>query len=176
MSNYLPFLTLRQDATGRNGLSSLQKCTAAIRQLAYAAPGDSLDEYMWMGESTALKCLHEICRSMITVYGDRYLRTPNAAVLNACYKCMKKDMASRECWEVSIACIGSGGMAGCITNDTIGFHSSRVTRTRDPVRRKFAQRQEAARKDVERAFRVLQARWAVVRNPARSYFKETFLI
>ncbi|XP_057779674.1 uncharacterized protein LOC130998259 [Salvia miltiorrhiza] len=42
----------------------------------------------------------------------------------------------------------------------------------DPVRRKFAQRQEAVRKDVERAFGVLQARWAVVRNPAQSYFKE----
>ncbi|XP_057775260.1 uncharacterized protein LOC130994238 [Salvia miltiorrhiza] len=79
MSNYSPFFTLRQDATGRNGISPLQKCTAAIRQLAYAAPGDSLDEYMRMGESTALECLHEFCRSMIAVYGDRYLRTPNAA-------------------------------------------------------------------------------------------------
>ncbi|CAN0865478.1 Protein ANTAGONIST OF LIKE HETEROCHROMATIN PROTEIN 1 [Linum grandiflorum] len=33
----------------------------------------------------------------------------------------------------------------------------------------FAERQEGYRKDVERAFGILQARWAIVRNPARSW-------
>ncbi|CAN1298465.1 Protein ANTAGONIST OF LIKE HETEROCHROMATIN PROTEIN 1 [Linum perenne] len=33
----------------------------------------------------------------------------------------------------------------------------------------FAERQEGYRKDVERAFGILQSRWAIVRNPARSW-------
>ena len=37
----------------------------------------------------------------------------------------------------------------------------------------FAQRQEAVRKNVERAFGVLQARFAVVRGPAKQWDPET---
>ena len=35
----------------------------------------------------------------------------------------------------------------------------------------FAQRQEAARKDVERAFEVLQARFALVRGPTKQWIR-----
>ncbi|XP_047961645.1 uncharacterized protein LOC125206433 [Salvia hispanica] len=43
--------TLRSDATGRPGLSTYQKCTAAIRQLAYAGPADMFDEYLQMARN-----------------------------------------------------------------------------------------------------------------------------
>ena len=44
----------KRDALGRLGLSSLQKCTAAIRMLAYGLPADACDEYVRIGETTAL--------------------------------------------------------------------------------------------------------------------------
>jgi hypothetical protein len=43
---------------------------------------------------------------------------------------------------------------------------------RDQKESRFAQEQEAARKDVKRAFAVLQSRWAIVRHPARTWSRE----
>ena len=40
------------DATSRLGLSTLQKCDAAIRMLAYGVPADACDENVRLGERT----------------------------------------------------------------------------------------------------------------------------
>jgi hypothetical protein len=50
-----------------------------------------------------------------------------------------------------------------------------VKTVRNPIYRKkavFARAQEAARKDIERAFNVLQARWVVVRGPAYDWDRD----
>nr|XP_029732097.1 uncharacterized protein LOC115268186 [Aedes albopictus] len=70
------YFVQRPDATGKMGLSSIQKCTAALRQLAYGSPSDAIDEYVRMGESTARKCLVEFCKTVIHIFGDEYLRSP----------------------------------------------------------------------------------------------------
>ncbi|XP_055541663.1 uncharacterized protein LOC129727652 [Wyeomyia smithii] len=71
------YFVLRPDATGKLGLTGLQKCTAAKRQLAYGCPADSVDEYTRMSESTARNCLLEFCRTIDNLYGAEYLRSPN---------------------------------------------------------------------------------------------------
>ncbi|XP_056860080.1 uncharacterized protein LOC130508539 [Raphanus sativus] len=65
-----------EDAAGRSGLSPLQKCTAAIRQLAYGSAADTVDEYVRLGETTARKCLHQFTAGIIHLFGDQYLRRP----------------------------------------------------------------------------------------------------
>jgi hypothetical protein len=43
---YDDYFIAKQDSVGKVGLSSYQKCTAAIRMLAYGVAGDYVDEYI----------------------------------------------------------------------------------------------------------------------------------
>jgi len=52
-----PYFVQKPDATGKMGLSPLQKVTAALRMLAYGVSGDLVDEYVRIAESTAVECL-----------------------------------------------------------------------------------------------------------------------
>ncbi|XP_010495298.1 PREDICTED: uncharacterized protein LOC104772369 [Camelina sativa] len=74
LSTKVEYFRQSQDATGRASLSPIQKCTAAIRQLAYGTSSDTVDEYVRIGGSTARKCLHEFTAAIIQLFGDEYLR------------------------------------------------------------------------------------------------------
>jgi hypothetical protein len=52
VTEYDNYFQAKYDCTVKIGFSSYQKCFAAIRQLAYGVPGDLLDDYMRMSEST----------------------------------------------------------------------------------------------------------------------------
>ena len=53
-----PYFNLKLDVVGVVGFSSIQKCTAAMRMLAYGAPADTHDDYLRMSESTAIECMY----------------------------------------------------------------------------------------------------------------------
>jgi hypothetical protein len=57
LSETSPYFSERYDATDRAGLTVLQKCTAALLQLAYGMVADTIDEYLELGKTIVLKCL-----------------------------------------------------------------------------------------------------------------------
>jgi len=73
LGEWSPFFTQRRDAINREGLSPLQKCTAAIRMLAYGVPADQTNEYIKIGASTTLLCLEQFTEGVIAKFGERYL-------------------------------------------------------------------------------------------------------
>uniref|UniRef100_A0A0D3AV34 DDE Tnp4 domain-containing protein n=1 Tax=Brassica oleracea var. oleracea TaxID=109376 RepID=A0A0D3AV34_BRAOL len=186
----------RRDATGRFGHFPLQKATAAIRMMAYGCPADAVDEYLRLGETTALLCLEHFAQGIINLFGDEYLRRPTPEDLQRLL----------DIGEIR----GFSGMIGsivCTLNDinildrspvfddisqgralkvnyivngheyhlayylTDGIYPKWATFVQSiplPQGSKvslFAIHQEVVRKDVKRAFGVLQARFAVVKNP-----------
>ncbi|XP_062209178.1 uncharacterized protein LOC133910957 [Phragmites australis] len=78
VENHDPWFRQKRDATGKLGLSPLQKMTAAIRQLAYGVSSDAVDEYVRIGGSTAMLALTKFVEAVVFLFSDEYLRSPTA--------------------------------------------------------------------------------------------------
>jgi hypothetical protein len=59
-------------------ISHIQKVLGAFRMLAYDISVDFLDDYVKMGESTIIELLKHFVKAVIDLFGDKYLRAPNA--------------------------------------------------------------------------------------------------
>ncbi|XP_042024088.1 uncharacterized protein LOC121771368 [Salvia splendens] len=66
----------RRDAAGRQSLSSLQKCTGAMRVLAYGTSSDVVDEYLRMSSTATRDSLMHFVDGVISCFGATYLRRP----------------------------------------------------------------------------------------------------
>uniref|UniRef100_A0A0D3BBI7 DDE Tnp4 domain-containing protein n=1 Tax=Brassica oleracea var. oleracea TaxID=109376 RepID=A0A0D3BBI7_BRAOL len=217
LSNEVYFFRPKKDGLGRDGLSSLQKCTAAIRVLAYGSTADTIDEYLRLGETATRSCLENFVEGIIYLFGDEYLRRPTPADLQRLldigeHRGFPRMIGSIDCmhwewkncptaWKWQYSCV-SGTLNDInvldrspVFDDIIKGQAPQVTFTvngrechmayyltdgiylkwatfiqsipipKGPKVVLFAQPQEAVRKDVERAFRVVQARFAIVKNP-----------
>jgi hypothetical protein len=244
------YFVQKMDGIGKLGLSTLQKVVAAFRMLAYGTSADSTDEYVRIGESTVIECLKRFCRAIVEVYGDEYLRSPNADdVVRLLQKgeergfpgmlgsldCMHwkwkncptawagqysgrhggptiilEAVASYDLWiwhayfglpgsNNDINVLQSSNLFDNLTlgiappahytiqgkNYDVGYYLAdgiypkwptlvqTISKSEDKKKQYFAMMQEACRKDVERAFGVLQSRFAIIKGPARFWDKRT---
>ncbi|XP_033138798.1 uncharacterized protein LOC117129323 [Brassica rapa] len=197
LSTEVDFFRQKTDGLGRLGLSTLQKCTAAIRLLAYGTAADTVDEYLRLGETTSRSCLENFVEGIIQLFGEEYLRSPSPADLQRLldigeYRGFPGMIGSIDCTLNDINVLDRSpvfddiinGQAPQVTYSVNGreYHLAyyltdgiypkwatfiqSISLPQGPKAVLFAQNQEAVRKDVERAFGVLQARFAIVKNPA----------
>ncbi|XP_050259469.1 uncharacterized protein LOC126704472 [Quercus robur] len=167
-----PYFVQKRNAANTLRLSSLQKMTAAIRMLAYGVSADFMDEYIRIGETTAIKSLKKFVKAVVSIFSEEYLRSPN-----------NNDIARLLAVGQHRGFPGMLGSINCmhwkLNNCPNGIYPSWATFVKtilapqDRKRQHFASAQEAVRKDVERAFGVLQARFAIVRGPTRFFHLET---
>ncbi|XP_052304121.1 uncharacterized protein LOC112325534 [Populus trichocarpa] len=174
-----PYFKQMTDALGVLGLSCLQKVTTAHRILAYDIPADLTDEYLQIGESTAIESLRAFVKAIVEVFGDWYLRAPNEADVCRLLSIGEKRgfPAEGRTALVNYTINGHEYTMGYYLADEIYPNWSTfvktIPRSLGAKRKYFASKQESARKDVERAFGVLQSRFAIVRGPVRYWDEET---
>ncbi|KAI7953618.1 hypothetical protein MJO28_006165 [Puccinia striiformis f. sp. tritici] len=239
-----PYFVQKADCTGKIGLSSFQKITSALRQLAYGCAMDATDEYCRTSESTARQTLRIFCNTINNLYANEYLRTPTAndlirmldvnntrgfpgcigsldcmhwawkncpSALAGQYKGKEKrptvvleavadqrlwiwhtffgtagalndinildrsplfeDQLAGTAWDVEFKVCGRHYKHAYYLVDGIYPSWSTLIKAKgvsqDEQSQHFQKLQEAFRKDIERAFGVLQARWAIITIPAR---------
>ncbi|XP_024972712.1 uncharacterized protein LOC112511324 [Cynara cardunculus var. scolymus] len=170
----------RRDGCGKFGLSCYQKVTAVFRMLSYGVAADATDEYVKIGESTVLEAFKRFCRAIVEVFGERYLRTPNANDVARLLQVGEQrgfpGMLAGTAPPANYVIKGKSYNMGYYLAD--GIYPKWVTLVqsihdpRGPKKQYFAKKQEVCRKDVKRAFGVLQSRFAIVAGLARLWRKK----
>nr|XP_023920673.1 uncharacterized protein LOC112032148 [Quercus suber] len=182
------YFVQKRNSANKLGLSSLQKITAALRMLAYGVSGDLIDEYVRIGETTALESLKKFVTAVIDVFSEEYLRKPNNEDIARLLAHGERrgfpershvfnELAEGRAPAVHYSINGHDYTMGYYLADGIYPKWATFVKTIPAPQghkyKLFAAAQEACRKDVERAFGVLQARFTIVRGPARFFHLET---
>ncbi|GJR86504.1 ALP1-like protein [Tanacetum coccineum] len=166
----------QDDCTGKVSISSLIKCTSAIRQMAYEVVPDSLDEYLEMGATTA--------RDSLRIFYWSWANCPVAYRAQFCRDdgldpfLLLEAVASNDLW-IWHAFFGVSGMNNDVNvlRQSPLFNDLKSGRAPDvpfvannvPYKRGYYLTGGIYPqwKDVERAFGVLKQKWKLIKYPAR---------
>nr|GEZ00802.1 hypothetical protein [Tanacetum cinerariifolium] len=86
VSNHDAYFHSNTDCTGREDISSLIKCTYAIRQLAYGVNASFLDEYVHISERSSCKAIGHFFQAVMEIYGHGYFRKPMVTDIKKLYR------------------------------------------------------------------------------------------
>ncbi|CAN1145721.1 hypothetical protein LINPERHAP2_LOCUS14843 [Linum perenne] len=147
VKNHDPYFQTTNDCTGRQSFSALQKCTSTMRILAYGTTTGNTDEYLRIGTLNDINFLDRspIFHEVLEGKAQRVQFTVNGSTYNMGYH------------------LNDGIYPNWAT-----FIKS-IPLPQELKHKLFAKKQDAARKDVERAFGVLQARFAIINGPSRMW-------
>ncbi|XP_044955290.1 uncharacterized protein LOC123405808 [Hordeum vulgare subsp. vulgare] len=165
----------KRSASGALGLHPLQKMPAAMRMLTYGIAADGADEYIRSAEATNLESCKKFVIKVCELFWERYLRSPNEQDIARLLAIGEERgfPAEGETPEVNYSINDHQYTMGYyLADDIYPKWATFVKSIPAPDTRKnktFAKKQEGARKDVERAFGVLQSRFAIIRGPAKGW-------
>lgn len=77
VQNHDNYFVQKRNATNVLGLSCLQRVTTAFRMLTNGVAADATDEYICIGESTAIESLRNFVKAVVEIFENEYLRSPN---------------------------------------------------------------------------------------------------
>ncbi|KAF8389925.1 hypothetical protein HHK36_024444 [Tetracentron sinense] len=169
--------------------------TVAVRILAYGLSADHCDEYLKIGKSIVIESLKHFCEAIIALYEGQYLRSPNEQDI----ACLLQEGEERGFVgshnDVNVLdhsplfdTLIHGRMPSVNYTVNGGQHASNyylsdgiypqwatlmqtIAHPTTGKERLFAKKQEVVRKDVERAFGVLQIWWGIMQGPV-CYWKK----
>ncbi|XP_028056614.1 uncharacterized protein LOC114260633 [Camellia sinensis] len=174
------YFVQKQDAAYVLGLSPLQKMTSAMRILSYGVAADAVDDYIRIGESTAIQSLQQFCNLVTEIFGEEYLISPTPTDIARLLAIGEvrgfPGMLESKAPPIHYTINGHSYDMGYYLADGIYSQWATLVQTiSSPQRAKrqhFAMMQESARKDVERAFGVLQSRFTIISGVVRYWDSE----
>nr|XP_043615641.1 uncharacterized protein LOC122587521 [Erigeron canadensis] len=87
-----PWFRSSANAAGIRGFLAIQKCTCALRQLAYDNLADNYDEGLAFSTRTTRECLDNFCIAVKYLYGEEYLRSPTSHDVARLYEVHEADI------------------------------------------------------------------------------------
>ncbi|XP_070660728.1 uncharacterized protein [Malus domestica] len=184
--NHDSYFVQKNDAFGAMSFLLEQKITNALHMLAYGASADQVDEIVRMGKSTILESLMRFYGAIESIYTAEYLQKPIEMDLQWLLKKGEMRGAQNDLNVLAQSPVFNDVLQGKAPKVTYWVNRSQYDgpyylvdgiyptwSTMSCKEKHFASCQEGCRKDVERCFGILQARWAIVKGAARMFDVES---